>query len=513
MTALELENVTKTFPGTVALNGVSFSVNAGSIHALVGMNGSGKSTLVKILTGFHNADPGSRILVDGTELGHLHSEARSGGIRVVHQDLGLIGDLSVSENLAVGKGFKAGSFGKISWAKEHARAEELLSRLGYSIDPRTPVAALAMSERTGVAIARALGDWTDDVRVLILDEPTASMPGDDAQRLFSAVRQVAALGVAVVYISHRLDEIFDLSDTVTVLRDGEMVGTYRSADIDHSRLIELIVGKRLSETPRLKEASTAALRPLLEVDALSGKVVDGLDLVINAGEVVGVAGITGSGREELAGLVYGTDHREGAVRVAGKPLAPMRPDRAIALGLAYIPADRRAHAAFADMAVRENMTISGLTRHLRGGQLRRRSETNEVQEWISRLSVRCSSGEAPMESLSGGNQQKVVLVRWLRKNPLVFVLDEPSQGVDVSVKADLHQAIVAAANGGSAVLICSSDSEELERICDRVVVLVDGRIASTVSGNDLVADELDRLSLGHTRVSENEPTIARSAQK
>lgn len=499
--ALSVTGMSKTFAGQKALDDVDISIVPGEIRALVGQNGCGKSTLIKVLAGYHDPDPGVHVEVAGSPLVLGHAEAaEAAGLRFVHQDLGLVHSLDVVDNLALGHGYATGRMRKISWKREFAAARRALADLGYDIDVRRPVGELAMSERTAVAIARALAPRRCPARLLVLDEPTANLPASEAARLYSLVRAVSRSGIAVLFVSHHFDEVFDLAATVTVLRDGRHVSTRSVQELTEADLVRLVVGRELAA---LESGATAAHQgdAVLSVRDVSGSVVRDVSLEVRAGEVVGVAGITGSGREELASLVFGGSLRTGEVLVRGTPIPPHRPDRSIAAGIAFVPAERHANAAFLDATLRENVTVVSPGRNMVRGFLRKGREGREVSAWLGRLGVRPSRPEFAMNALSGGNQQKVVLARWLRQEPPVLVLDEPTQGVDVGAKTDIHGLIDTAAHRDTAVLVLSTDHEELARLCHRVLVLRSGRIVEELRAPGLTADRLTASTVGRSGVS------------
>lgn len=494
---LEVRGVSKAFGPTEALVDVDFDLLAGEVHALVGQNGSGKSTLVKILAGVHDPDGGS-VLVEGEEFDPRRpGEARLRGLRFVHQDLGLVDSLDVVENLALGCGYDVRFPRRISWRHERRRARAALAGLGYDFDVRSPVGSLRASERTGIAIARALDGWQSAARLLVLDEPTASLPEAEVERLFDVVRTVRERGVGVVYVSHHLDEVLDLADRVTILRDGARVGTFAAEDLDHDRMVELIVGRGTTTDGGEVEPTGApgGCEQSLVVENLSGAVLRGVSLQVGAGEVVGVAGLTGSGREELGPALFGAAGRSGTVSVRGYPVPDGRPDLAVAAGLGFVPADRKSLGLVASMVVRENVTLADLRPYLRGGILRHRKERSDVDAWLGMLDVRPRDQTLGAMRLSGGNQQKVLLARWLRIAPRVLILDEPTQGVDVGAKAEIHRRIVDAARAGAGVLVCSTDTTELVRVCDRVLVMQRGGIGAELLGRDISEERIDRLCL------------------
>ena len=478
--ALTVRNLSKTFGATRALVDANLELRPGEVHALVGENGSGKSTLVKILAGFHTPDAGGEVSVNGESL-HFGDPVAGDtlGMRFVHQDLGLVGQLDTMDNLALGHGYDVGRFKQIRWREVERAAREALDRLGYDIDVRTPLDRLSMSERTAVAVARALSARRTEARLLVLDEPTANLPGPEVERLFALLRRIRDTGVAILFISHHFNEVFSLAERVTVLRDGRIVATRTVSEIDDATLVELMIGRRL-ELADAHHQGTRTGDTLLRLSGVGGRVLNDLDLDVAAGEVVGVAGITGSGREELVPLIFGGRPRRGVVEVGGQILTPERPDLAVAAGMGCVPAERYTNAVLHDHTVRENVVITRPGVHVAQGLLRHSREKADVREWLELLDVRPRATENPIGTLSGGNQQKVMLARWFRTKPRVLILDEPTQGVDVAAQADIHELIDQAADQGVAVLVCSTESEELARLADRVIVLSAGRIITTL---------------------------------
>ena len=497
---LTIEHLSKVFPGQVALDDVQLEIKAGSTHALVGQNGSGKSTLIKILAGyheptgepiavFHQGDGGDEPLALGDG-----GAADAAGIRFVHQDLGLVDTVSTVENLALGGGYRT-RFGRINWRDETKRAIADLAELGFDdFDVRAPVGALAPSQKTAVALARALRGWENGARLLVLDEPTASLPGADVARLFDAIRRVKERGVAILYVSHHLDEVFEIADEVTVLRDGKNVATMPIGELDHERLIELMVGHIVERRRAVISSERGAV--LLDAHQLSGGNVRVLDVQVHAGEVVGVAGITGSGREHVIPLVTGQiPSNDGRLYVGDAEVPPFSPRAAIAAGMAFVSADRQRQGNFATLSVTANTTMSDVKRNSQGPRLVHSKERAEAEGWVAKLRTKTSSTEAPMATLSGGNQQKVLFARGLRLKPKVIVLDEPTRGIDVGAKEEIHSLIDQAAAEGSAVLVASTDTEELVRLSHRILILRDGVIATELLGDEITVENIERAQL------------------
>lgn len=493
---LRIEHLSKTFPGQRALDDVSIEVARGEVHALVGQNGSGKSTLIKVLAGYHQPDPGGSASINDEPLALGDgSAALAAGVRFVHQDLGLVGMLNAVENLALTAGFITGPGGRIRWRDEVARAREALERLGVGhIDLKAPVDSLPPSNRTAIVIARALIGWEDGANLLILDEPTATLPGEDVQRLFEIVHRLKERGVSILYVSHHLDEVFELADTVTVLRDGRRIASVPVGELDHDKLVELIVGRHIDSAASSEYQVTGA--PALTVRGLRGRTVDGIDLDVHPGEIVGLAGVTGSGREHVLGLIAGqTPRDDGYVALDGVEIENYAPRQAMRVGVAFVPAERALRGTVTGMSVRENLSITDLKRHVRQGRVHRKSELDETKTWIDRLSIKTAGPEAPITSLSGGNQQKVMFGKALRLAPKLLLLDEPAQGIDIGAKDQLHALVEQAAADGVAVLVASTDTDELVRLCHRVVVLVNGEIVTTLTGDDINAERIEHTQL------------------
>ncbi len=494
---LVVRDLSKTFPGQVALDQVDITLGAGRTHALVGQNGSGKSTLIKIVAGYHQPDAGSYAELDGATLTLGDGPgAAAAGVRFVHQDLGLVESLNSVENISMGVGYTTKRGGRIDWAADTQRARNGLDLLGFNdVDVSLPVAALAPSQKTAVALARALHGWEESAKLLVLDEPTASLPGDDVERLFAAIRRLKERGVAILYVSHHLDEVFEIADDVSVLRDGRRITTMPTADLDHERLIELMIGHKLERSAMGSAASATGVAGL-EVRGLSGGTIHGIDLVVRPGEIVGIAGITGSGRELIAPYITGQiPSDEGSVTVHGTQIPNYDPRAAMDAGMAFVPADRATLGVLPVSSVGDNLTIADLWRNWRGGRLRHREEQLECAEWVARLQIKTAGTDAPISALSGGNQQKVLFGRSLRLAPSVLVLDEPTSGIDVGAKDQILGLIDAAAQGGTAVLAVSTDTDELVQVAHRILVMVEGIIIDELSGDDMTIENVERSLL------------------
>ena len=502
--ALRIEGISKTFAGNRALSSLDLLVEVGEVHALLGENGSGKSTLIKILSGYHAPDEGGSITVGGAALDPGSPDAsHARGLRFVHQNLGLIDTCSVAENLAAGFGFPT-RWGTISTRRLRARTRESLDRIGLQLDPDRMVATLSPAERTELAIARAL--QTEDgktIKLLVLDEPTATLPESEVERLLGLVKSVAAAGTGVLYVTHRLEEVFVSASVATVLRDGVEVITTPVDGLTRVALVNYLIGDEFEPVQQESDAlDLTHEEPMLDVNELRTDELRGVSLNIRPGEVVGVAGITGSGREQLLGAVFGASSRSsGEVKIGGALMPPQRPSTCIEAGTAYIPANRQRDGGFMEFSARENFGIGDLRPYWRTPRLSRRLEQKSATEWFERLRVRPERAtEMLFASFSGGNQQKIIFAKWLRREPRLFLLDEPTQGVDVATKAFLHRQLLEAASHGAAVLVSSSDVDELVALCQRVIVLRQGRVVSELVGAANSANNISRETLGITEM-------------
>ena len=482
--ALRLRNVSKAFPGVHALRGIDLEVAHASVHALLGHNGCGKSTLVKTLAGIHAPDPGAEAWVDGVplELGSAEAAARE-GIHFVHQELGIILELGAVDNVGFVLGYERSRHGAISWRKQARRTTELLDRFGIKIDPRLPLSEASPVERTAVAIVRAVAGWEPGRGLLILDEPTAALPAREVNELFRLIRDIRDSGTAVLLISHRLDEVMAVADRATVMREGLVIWEGSIAGMTIGAFADLIAGKDagidVERVPRVRRTAQEGA-PALQATKVVGRYLRGVDLTVNDGEIVGIAGLLGSGREELPYIVAGI-HRDGvsgSFSIRGQQLEELSITYARACGVAFVPADRAREAIIGDFKVRENVSISALPSLRRGPVLPPSGERRFVRKWLTSVSANVAVIERPVTTLSGGNQQKVVLARWLSTEPKLLVLSEPTAGVDVGARETLYEELRRRADDGLGILLCSSDIEDLLAVCDRVVVLRDGVVVA-----------------------------------
>lgn len=497
---VSLRGVTKTFAGTRALRHVDLDFFPGEIHAVCGENGSGKSTMIKILTGVYQADSGGTISLNGEELEADRITpvlAHRQGVRVVHQDLAVFPELTVGENLAIDGGFKTGWGGRIHWRRQNDAALELIRAFGIPAEPKTPLAALSLAARTEVAIARSLRDQFERGKgLLILDEPTAALPVREVDSLLNSLRDLANKGQSVLYVSHRLDEVLNLADYVSVLRDGELVGTFRTDEMDEARLIDLMLGRAVHEA-LMREPVSVTGKPIFELENISVGRLRNVSLAVRPGEMLGIAGVMGSGRSTLLKSIFGvTAPHSGSFVMDGMPILLASPKAAMKAGVAMVPEHRLRDAAFRDETVDVNLSISVIRSYWRRLVLAERPLRRDSDQLISEFRVKVPSGRSLMSSLSGGNQQKVVVARWLRRKPKLILLDEPTQGVDVGARAEIYNILRRATAEGAAAILVVSDFQELAQVVDRAIVLRNGRVVAELGPHELSAHRLARLSHG-----------------
>lgn len=491
---LRLSAVSKTFPAQRALNQVDLEVRAGEVHAVVGENGSGKSTLIKVLSGYHRPDPGSRIEVDGVGLDPGNpAGSLAAGLRFVHQDLGLVDELGAADNVGLAAGFE-GKLGRVAWRAHRARVQELVERVGIPVDIDRPAGRLAAVERSAVAIARALDDTHGVPKVLVLDEPTAALPPAEVERLMRVVRDLRARGVSVIYVSHRLGEVLGIADRLTVLRDGSSLGTFSCHGMDEAELAELIVGRPVGEVRHRSGGAVASQPsppPVLSVSGLTTDLIRGVSLAVREGEVLGVAGIAGSGREELAAALAGaipatmTVTTDGRTRSGELSIAQARD-----LGLALVLPNSHPASAVREQTVAENIGLARPAAVARRGWVRRAWEHDVAVDWIDRLHVAPRDPARPYGLLSGGNRQKVCLARGLIGSPRVLVVDDPTSGVDIGARQAIYALVRDVAASGTPSVVCSSDLEDLVGLADRVLVMVDGEVVDELVGEAITEARL-----------------------
>jgi ribose transport system ATP-binding protein len=498
--ALAIRSVSKSFGGVHALQGAELTVLPGEVHGLLGENGSGKSTLIKILAGFHAPDAGE-LYVHGERVKlPLHAgQFRALGLDFVHQDLALIPALSVVENLRVAEVVSPRHRAYISWSRERRRARQVFARYGITIAPEARVADLSPVDRALLAIVRAIEGLRRSVGtehitkgVLVLDEPTVFLPRTGVAELFKLVREIAANGASVLFVSHDLDEVREITDRVTVLRDGRVVGTVNTRETNEEQLVEMIIGRHLDALV-LEHHDASTAETAYRIDGLRGGALHDLSLALHAGEVLGVTGLAGSGFEELPYLLFGAQRAKSGnltSKNSSHDLATISPTRALREEMALLPGDRQGDGSIGSLSVTDNITLQRLKHYFRRLWLHRREMVGQARQLMTQFDVRPSDPRATYSSLSGGNQQKALLAKWLQMRPKLLLLHEPTQGVDVGARQQIFSLIRQAASEGTCVLCASSDHEQLAAICDRVIVIGRGRIFSELKGDNLTKDRI-----------------------
>lgn len=497
---LQMRGVSKSFRGVQALSGVDFTVRAGEIHALMGENGAGKSTLIKVLTGVHRRDTGEILLEREPVAPGSPREAEELGISTVYQEINLIPELSVAENIMLGR--QPRRFGLIDWKTLHARARRALQRLELDLDLHRTVSSCSLAIQQMVAIARALDV---NAKLLILDEPTSSLDENEVAELFKVMRRLREDGIGLVFVTHFLDQVYSVADRITVLRNGELVGEFKTADLPKLQLVGKMLGRELAptESDAVKIAMPADRKDsrdaLLVAHGLGRKgAVEPLNLDIRKGEVVGLAGLLGSGRTETARLLFGADRRtSGTVKIEGIPTALASPAKAIGAGIAFCSEDRKGEGIIPSLSVRENIILAMQAGRGVAHLLPRKKQEDIAAHYIAALRIKTPSPETPIQNLSGGNQQKVLLARWLCLQPKLIILDEPTRGIDVGAKAEIEKLVDGLRREGMAVLFISSELEEVVRASQRVVVLRDRRKAGELSGADVTAQRIMEMIAAH----------------
>ena len=504
MTTLKMNAITKVFPGVKALDGVTFDLKAGEIHALVGENGAGKSTLIKILAGVYpHPEYGGEIVLDGTEQRFANvRDSETTGIAVIYQEMSLVKDLSVAENVFLGRAPRR--LGIINWEELFSRAQKLLDELHLQIDPRTPIRNLGIGQQQLVEIAKAL---SQNARILVLDEPTAALTDAEVETLFGILNGLRARGVAMIYISHKLDEVFRISDRITVLRDGKTIDTNATSELNEPRVIAQMVGREVDqifpETKHERGDTIFEVRNVtVEDPAVPGKLlVDDAGFAVRKGEVLGIAGLMGSGRTELLMAIFGAHagRKSATILVEGMQVQINSPADAIKHGVAFVTEDRKRYGLILDQTILRNMTLAGL-RKLSGRFLTdENAEAAAGQRAANDLRIKAPSVFTIAGTLSGGNQQKVVLAKWLLTNPRVLFLDEPTRGIDVGAKQEIYAQINRLAESGLAIVLISSELPEVLGLSDRVIVLHEGRVTGEFTRSEATPEAVMSCATGHVR--------------
>ncbi|MER8485301.1 sugar ABC transporter ATP-binding protein [Mesorhizobium sp. M1322] len=505
---LSMRGIDKRFTGIPALTQASLEVAAGEVHALIGQNGAGKSTLIKVLTGYYRRDGGEVLFQDTPFEVTSPQRAQASGISTIYQEINLVPMRSLTENICLRR--EKRRFGLLDWSAMHDDAERLLSRFGIKLDVRRPLMEFSTATQQMVAIARAIGF---SARLVIMDEPTSSLDEQEVQVLFKVIRQLKAEGVSVVYVSHKLDELYEVCDRVTIMRDGRTVRTAAMAEIEKLELVSAMLGRDVSKaqghaTAFRKPARDAGGETVLTATSLATRqAVHDVSFALQRGEIASFAGLLGAGRTETARVVFGADRpRAGSMSLSGEPYSPTHPRDAIDAGLGFVTEDRKLEGIVPEMSVAENLTLALLPRISPYGIVKEERQREIVERFIKELAIKCSSPDQKIRELSGGNQQKVLLARWLAMNPDILILDEPTRGIDVGAKGEIQRLIRSLADSGIAVLMISSELEEVTEGADRVFVLRDGRTVAELTDDAITDDNiLAAMAQGHITHEETRP--------
>jgi ABC-type sugar transport system ATPase subunit len=493
-TLLKATSITKHFAGVIALKSISFELAPGEIHALIGENGAGKSTFTKIVTGVVAADSGELEIAGQVVRSNNPNLARSLGVSVIYQQPMLFSHLTVAENIAMPLESGRATW-LVDWKSRYTYAQELMDRLGASIDPRRLAGSLSMAEQQVVEIAKAIGS---NAKILLMDEPTSLLTDREVDNLFRVVRQLRDEGVGIVYISHRLEEIEAIADRVTVFRDGENIACRSIRELGREELIQLMVGRSISSIFPKREVEIG--ETAIEVRNLGNdrSGLHDISLSVSRGEILGLAGLVGSGRTEFARTLFGLTPSDSPIFLDGQSTQVQSPEHAIRLGIGYLPEDRKQHGVILEMGIAANISMADLKEVSRWGLIDREKESSLGASYVRSLRIKTASVLAPTGTLSGGNQQKVALARWLAVKPRIMILDEPTQGVDVGSKSEIHELILQLAKKGVAIILISSELPEILGMCDRIAVFHDGTIAGTLSRSEATQSRIMALALGHS---------------
>ncbi|MBZ4671521.1 MAG: galactofuranose transport system ATP-binding protein [Clostridiales bacterium] len=495
---LKMRNIRKTFPGVVALDNVDFTLRAGEIHALMGENGAGKSTLIKVLTGAVDFESGEIYIGDNQQriVNRSPQEAQKNGISTVYQEVNLCPNLSVAENLFIGMEPKKGGF--IDWKTMKKRAKEVLAGLDINIDVSANLENYSIAVQQMVAIARAVNM---SAKILILDEPTSSLDDDEVEKLFNLMKKLKAGGTGIIFVTHFLEQVYAVCDRITVLRNGALVGEYEIENLPRLELVAKMLGKSFDDLEAIKRGNipdVSGENPLIEAKGLGCTgTIKPFDLQIKKGEVIGLTGLLGSGRSELARSLYGADRADcGEIRMKGEKLAVKSPLDAMKCGMGYLPENRKEEGIIADLSVRENIMIALQAKRGVFKLLGRKEQEEFTSEYIKLLQIKTASPETPIKQLSGGNQQKVILARWLLTHPEFLILDEPTRGIDVGTKTEIQKLIAKLADEGMSIMFISSEIEEMLRVCGRMAVLRDRKKVGEISGEELSSENIMKAIAG-----------------
>ncbi len=494
---LSMKDISKTFPGVKALSHVDFTLRKGEIHALMGENGAGKSTLIKVLTGVHEFENGT-IHIDGISEAIVNKspqDAQSRGISTVYQEVNLCPNLTVAENLFIGH--EPRKLGMIDWRTMNKKSAELLESLGIEVVPARLLSECSIATQQMIAIARAVNM---KCKVLILDEPTSSLDDDEVEKLFVLMRRLRDEGVGIIFVTHFLEQVYAVCDRITVLRNGELVGEFKTKELPRFQLVAKMMGKDFDDLADIKSGHKMMEdgEPVIEAEGLGHKgTIRPFDITVHKGEVIGLSGLLGSGRSELVRAIYGADKADsGTLKVKGKEVKIKSPLDAMKLGMAYLPEHRKKDGILADLSVRENIIIALQAKRGMFHPMSRKEMNEAADKYIEMLQIKTASRETPIKSLSGGNQQKVIIGRWLLTNPEYLILDEPTRGIDIGTKTEIQKLVLDLAEQGMAVTFISSEVEEMLRTCSKMGILRDGRKVGELSGNELSQDGIMKAIAG-----------------
>ncbi|TPJ31253.1 sugar ABC transporter ATP-binding protein [Mesorhizobium sp. B2-8-3] len=493
VSALEMRGIGKRFPGVVALDNVDFTLEPGKIHALMGENGAGKSTLIKIMAGVYGKDAGT-VRMRGREVDiKSPRDSLKEGIKVVFQEIALISEFTVAENIFL-EGYPTGRTGSIDWKKIRADSAALFNRIGFNVDPVARTGSLPVSQQQMVEIARALAH---EARVVVMDEPTSSLTPNEVSLLFTVIRRLASLGIAVVYVSHKLDEVFEIADTVTVLRDGRHISTKPIGEHTNDTLIQDMIGRRIDNLfPRQRDAAGSKVALSVEKLSTAKKLID-VSFEARAGEVLGFFGLMGAGRTELAKAIVGYDPIiSGTITVDGQRLAPHDTRTGVRLGIGLLTEDRKSEGLMGELPVYQNASLASLGAFARLGFVDKAKEHQAVQDYVDRFRIKTPSLFQQIKNLSGGNQQKVLISRWLMRGLKVIVVDEPTRGIDVGAKSEIFALIDRLAGEGLAVVMMTSEMPELLGLADRIAVMCEGRLTSIMSREEATQEKILNAAIG-----------------
>ncbi|MGE5614584.1 MAG: sugar ABC transporter ATP-binding protein [Bacillota bacterium] len=489
-TLIRMEGIHKYFPGVHALNNCSFELKKGEVHGLVGENGAGKSTLMKVLTGIYQKDKGTVYYKGETVNFRTPGEARQMGIGMIHQELHLMPHLSVAENIFIGREHMKGIL--LDNRKTINEARELLESLNIDIDPSTKIQDLTVSKQQMVEIAKALSFKAE---VLIMDEPTAALTDNEIEELFKFIRELRAQGVGIIYISHRMEELGKITDRITVMRDGQYIGTVNTADTTIDQIIQMMVGRVIYEQPKTRSMVPEDAPTVLEVKNLSSPLVKNVSFKLKKGEILGIAGLMGSGRTEMARLIFGADPKTGGeIYVNGQKVKINNPYDAVKYGIGYLSEDRKRYGLATDLNVIDNVLLASLRNYIKYGLVDRRKAAEATSRFIKRINIKTPSMEQLLKNLSGGNQQKVVVAKWLLKNCDILIFDEPTRGIDVGSKSEIYKLMNELVHEGKSIIMISSEMPELIRMSDRIAVMREGVLTGTLNIEEATQEKIMRLA-------------------